>query len=276
MFFFRPKEVCALEALQLLTYDEKVRLAGQTVACYTKETLEQYYPRKSYKLVGETCDRNRERETGRVHFPGGESIVSAVGSHNRLLYKRKGYLQVGKSQFVMILASRGVFLLRFALLLLIAGAALAGGLLVYFQAPVLTPDYPLPPEDTAANAIPGDDTQKAQSDNGGGSVTIRLNDTASIDLASGTVTMWYQNPNASNQDSVITLVLTQNGTDYPVARSGLVKTGHQVQELALLPEAPQLAPGVYTGKYLIDHYNPDTGEKAVTNSEFTDIEVTVR
>ena len=88
--------------------------------------------------------------------------------------------------------------------------------------------------------------------------------------------MWYQNPNSSNQDSVISLVIVKDGADYPVARSGLVKTGHQIQQMDLLPEAPALSPGVYTGKYVIDHYNPATGEKAVTNSEFTDIEVTVR
>ena len=60
------------------------------------------------------------------------------------------------------------------------------------------------------------------------------------------------------------------------ARSQLVKVGEQVQTLKLLEDRINLEQGLYNARYDIEHYSPETGERAIVSAKFNDIKVTVK
>ena len=56
--------------------------------------------------------------------------------------------------------------------------------------------------------------------------------------------------------------------DEIIVQSGLLKPGNQVTALELLDGAAgKLSAGGYEGKFAVLYYDPDTGEKAVVNTE---------
>ena len=64
------------------------------------------------------------------------------------------------------------------------------------------------------------------------------------------------------------MVLQISIQDEVVVQSGTIKPGNQVSQLKLLnDEAGKLSPGGYDGKFIVLYYDPDTGEKAVVNTE---------
>ena len=119
-------------------------------------------------------------------------------------------------------------------------------------------------------------SQKVISKRGGGSVRVCLENSAKVYLDTGSVDINFQNANSSNQDSVITLCIMQGQNEYAIASSELVKVGTQIQTLKLSTDGISLMPGVYTGKYIINHYNPETHEKAAGTAIFSNINVTVK
>lgn len=119
-------------------------------------------------------------------------------------------------------------------------------------------------------------SQKVMSKKGGGSVTVRLENSAIVHLDTGIVDVIYQNPNSSNQDSVITLCVIDGENEYTIASSELVKVGNQIQTLKLLEDRIDLAPGIHEGRYVLEHYNPETHEKAAVSAKFNGIKVTVK
>ena len=144
---------------------------------------------------------------------------------------------------------------------------------------VLTPDYPLPPVDPGAEDIVGDqDTEKLESENGGGAVGLVYKATAEVNLSTGKVTFMFGNPIRSNQNIVVSIAIPDsNQNDYIIARSGILEPGKQVTKLDLSEDARTklTQAGVYDGKYLIDNYNPLTGEKAVVDIQIP-IKITVK
>ena len=139
---------------------------------------------------------------------------------------------------------------------------------------VLTPDYPLPPVDPGAEDIEGDqDTEKLESENGGGAVGLIYMVTADLNLSTGKITFLFGNPTRSNQNMVLSIVVQ----DTIIARSGLLEPGKQVTKLDISEEARTkiTQAGVYEGKFTIDNYNPLTGEKAIVDVQIP-ITITVK
>ncbi len=130
---------------------------------------------------------------------------------------------------------------------------------------VLTPDYPLPPVDSGAEDIVGDDSEKLESPEGGGAVGLIYKVDAELNLSTGKITFLFGNPTRSNQNIVVSISVQ----DTIIARSGVLEPGKQVTKLDLSEEARTklTQPGVYEGKFKIDNYNPLTGEKAVVDVE---------
>ena len=137
---------------------------------------------------------------------------------------------------------------------------------LFFREPtkILAPDYA--PVETEANAqtIPGDTGDKMESEAGGGSVSLSYSNQVSIDLSEQPAQLLFANPRRSNQDMLIQIAIQ----DEIIAQSGRLTPGHQVMTLNLQEGATKkLTVGGYNGEFLIFYYSPDSGEKAVVNTE---------
>ena len=130
--------------------------------------------------------------------------------------------------------------------------------------PVLAPDYAPQEEEQNAETIPGDTGEKLDNPEGGGSVSLTYSREVSIDLSDEIATLLFANPGKSNQDMVLQIVIQ----DTVIVQSGTLKPGNQVTTLDLLDgAAKKLSAGTYEGNFNVLYYNPETGEKAIVNTE---------
>ena len=130
--------------------------------------------------------------------------------------------------------------------------------------PALAPDYAPQQTEEHAEAIPNDTDEKMESPQGGGSVSLTYSNEVAIDLSDKTVSLMFANPGKSNQDMVVQIVIQ----DEAIVQSGTLKPGNQVTTLDLLDGAhKQLSPGGYDGKFVVLYYHPESGEKAIVNTE---------
>ena len=130
--------------------------------------------------------------------------------------------------------------------------------------PVLAPDYAPQEEEQHAETIPNDDGEKMEQPDGGGSVSLSYSREVTIALGEETAKLYFANPGKSNQDIVLQLVVQ----DQVILQSGTLKPGNQVTSLELLNGAAKmLSEGGYEGKFVVLYYHPETGEKAVVNTE---------
>lgn len=137
---------------------------------------------------------------------------------------------------------------------------------LFFRIPetTLAPDYA--PQETEAHAetIPNDNSRRKESEKGGGSVSLTYSNQLAIDLSDERVSLLFANPNKSNQDMVLQIVIQ----DQVVVQSGRIGPGHQIKTLDLMDgAASRLSPGGYDGKFVVLYYHPDSGEKAIVNTE---------
>lgn len=130
--------------------------------------------------------------------------------------------------------------------------------------PALAPDYAPQEEEQNAETIPNDTGEKMENPEGGGSVSLTYSREVSIDLSNETATLLFANPGKSNQDMVLQIVIQ----DTVIVQSGTLKPGNQVTTLDLLDgAAKKLSAGTYEGNFNVLYYNPETGEKAIVNTE---------
>jgi len=135
---------------------------------------------------------------------------------------------------------------------------------------VLAPDY-APEQEEFAEEIPGDNDEQQESSEGGGRVSLTYSNQVAIDLHEKTADLLFANPGKSNQNMVLQIVIQDN----VVVQSGTLVPGNQVKKLDLLDGAVQkLSEGGYDGKFVVLYYNPDSGEKAIVNTEIP-IHITV-
>ena len=254
-------------------YNATIKTNDRDIKCYTKKKLDELYHNGNYKIIGEISKNNKKEGIDKIVIANKEFIVSKYNKNNNIMF-RKYFIQVGKDEYICLLKSRLFIFLLIPLMLGIA-FGISSIFYMYFNTKTLAPDYPLPEEDEQAIKIEEDSTKKVENENGSGSVRVRLGNTAIVNLSTGIIQIAYQNPNQSSHDSVITLVLIKDDKEYYIARSGLIKTGNQITQLNLDTSEIKLTEGIYKGKFIIDHYNPETGEKALTNSSFNDIEIYV-
>lgn len=159
-----------------------------------------------------------------------------------------------KRKWVIIILSMGIVL---CLVITIWALFFRGG-----NDPV-TPDYP--PQGTENNQKPidGDDGVKIDSPNGGGAINVTFETTASASLSEKKVTLYYANPNASNQNVSILIMVGE----IVVAKSDLITPGHEITELTLEDYAANmLQEGGYNAELVIRAYNED-GEKAMVDTK---------
>lgn len=128
----------------------------------------------------------------------------------------------------------------------------------------ISPDYP--PQGIESNQTPidGDDSGKLESPEGGGAINVTYGTAAKVDLSEKTVTVYYANPNASNQNVSILIMVN----DLVVATSDLITPGNQVSKLELQKDAAsKLQVGGYDAELVVRAYDPDSGEKAMVDTK---------
>ena len=137
---------------------------------------------------------------------------------------------------------------------------------LFFRGPgvVLTPDYAPQKEEIHVQPIPDDTGEKMEADEGGGAVSLTYGTNVSIILSKEIATLMFVNPGKSTQDMVVQVVIQ----DTVLVQSGRLTPGNQVTTLDLLEGAAKmLSPGGYEGKLVVLYYDPETGEKAIVNTE---------
>ncbi len=129
---------------------------------------------------------------------------------------------------------------------------------------VLAPDYAPQEEEQHAEEIPDDSDEKMEQPEGGGAVSLSYSKEVSIDLSEELCSLYFANPGKSNQDIVLQVIVQ----DQVIIQSGTLKPGNQMTSLELLDGASALLKaGGYDGKFSVLYYHPETGEKAVVNTE---------
>ena len=145
---------------------------------------------------------------------------------------------------------------------------------LFFREPTVTlaPDYMLPETEDTAQDIPGDSGDKAESESGGGSVSLSYSNQVSIDLSEEVAHLFFANPGRSNQNMLIQVVVQ----DQVIVQSGTLLPGKQVMKLNMLAgSAKKLSAGGYNGQFLVFYYDPETGERSILNTEIP-IQITVK
>jgi len=270
-------------AISASHHDAQVKLKGETLECLSSKQLKRTYPRGGCKVVGEISGR-KKKEIGLLPHGKTEFSVCAPGAHSSLFWRQAGYLQVGPDEYVAVVKSRIPFLLLLLgllalialLLCLLLGGDDSGK--VNPNGPddrpsqdvqagpgqdgptVIAPDHPLPPVDSGAEKLEGDDSDKAQVEKGGGSVSMIYSLDASIVLSSGDITIYFQNPNASTHNVTVDMYIVSGGQEYLIAQSGLLEAGYGLSHLTMLEGGPVLSEGLYTGLFRLQCYNPISGE----------------
>ena len=256
--------------------DSKVKYKNDELVCYKKKELDKLYPQGDYEVIGETKRNNRKNSFAQLVVANSneEYLISKLGSHSSILYRKAGFASVGDDKYVALLKNRFVFFLLFLALLgaLVAGIILLVNLINFKPK---TPDNPLPPPDPYIETIPGDDTEKTVSEKGGGMVSMIYTLSAKINVTEKQAKIYFRNPNASNHDVVLELYMLSGGNRIKIGESGRIPAGSGLYTMDIDTSAVQLSEGKYNGLNRVIYYNPETGERAIVNSEITDVICTV-
>ncbi len=266
--------VVTLNALNRDDYDTKYAVNETKIRCYSKSGLERQYPQKNYTIIGETFEDNRKEKIATVMLGGKILSVSEPGANFKPFFQHCGYIEVGNNAYLALLKSQKIFALLCSGLLTGIAALVATIAILWFTSVSKKLDFILPPEDDYATRIENDNSKKNKS-NGGGAVSLGYSLEAQADLVSKQVSILLQNPNASNKDMAATLYIQSGETNVPIAKSGLVKAGKELKSMTLNLDGIALQSGTYKGYFILDFYDPDSGEKALMNSKIDHVKIIV-
>lgn len=158
-----------------------------------------------------------------------------------------------------------LLLLLLLLLLTLLSISLAIWAL-FFRGPdvTLSPDHA--PADLEVNQTPieNDSGGKLDAEEGGGAVSLNYSPYVTIDLSDAIAVLMFANPGRSTQDMVVQLVIQ----DELFAQSDRLVPGNKITALKLLSGAEKkLSVGGYDGTFVVDYYDPETGELSIVNTE---------
>lgn len=287
-------------------YDEKLKFDDQKVYVYSKKKLNELYRYRQKPLIVGCAKEKGKDEIGTLRL--GENIQLMVFDRrdiSKVIYREIGYACVDDERYIAIIKSRIPFFLWFFVLLaavIFAGFQLGGLLNKNPVIPVdesstsptiLTPDFPLPATDpyleevssnvnsndhgnVNPNSDPSGDSDSNPNDKGGGTAGMSYTLGANVTLSTQKISMYFENPAESNQGMIVELLVLSKGEEYSIAKSGLVTSGTKLRTMNLQTNGVQLPEGIYTGIYRISFYNQMTGEKALVESDLTDVKITVK
>ena len=271
-------------------YDEKLKFDDKKCFVYSKKKINELYKyRQKYLLSGVAKEKGNNPIGTLVLGEGVELKVFNRDDVSKVLYREVGFACVGDDEYVAIVKSRIPFLIWF---LCIVGAIILVGFGIHHildKGPVvpvdtsssptsIVPDFPLPATDPNIEEVDSN-VKTSQADvpkDKSGSAGLVYTLSADATLSTKRVAMMIENPAASNQALTIELLIVSNGKEYSIAKSGLVTAGTRLKTMNLNLQNLSLSEGIYTGLYRINFYNPASGEKALVQSELTNVKITVK
>lgn len=265
--------------LSTTDHDQKVKIEKQELFCYSRKQLDKLYPDKDYKIVGETRAKNKKEAIAQLKAGEKTLDVSEFKSNSRLLNKCVGYARVNRDEYIALLRSRVPFLIL--LLCCIAALIIASSLLmgaINEEPPgpvVIDPDHPMPTQDVNATPNEDDNSEKAQVEEGGGSLSMIYSLDAELNLTTGQIRIYFMNPNASTHDVSLILYVVSGDTEVPIAQSGRISAGYSLTSLTMVEGTAALSEGIYTGYYMLSLFDPETGERALVQPEITGVQLVV-
>lgn len=261
-------------------YNKRLKIKSQDFLGFSKKALKKYYNGKNYSIIGEVKKEKPSKDSDRFIIGDEQFTVKQYGSHSAILNRKAGFVCVGGDNYIAVLKSRIPFLiLLFGLLAGIGvGIALLINMLTGSDVPVIAPNHPLPDVDSDIEDIEDDNSGAANNNisEGGGSVSMIYSLNAEIDLTDSDIDILFKNPSKSNHDVALELYIENNGERVLIAKSGRIPAGNMLRDMDLMPDTAILSEGIYEGIYKVIYYNPQTGERALVESDITDVEVTVR
>lgn len=248
-----------------------VRYKGNSVECYSPSQMRDMYPDNDYRLIGETLWDNSKPVIFEMEASGHTFKVSNPGEHSKALYRKVGYLPAdAPDSYVALLKNRFPLLaLLFALLI----ALLLSMGFISCTANQGENAISIPEIDPNVHVLPSEGTQTS-SEGGGGMVSMVYTLDATLDLATGQIAMDFENPSVSNHDVVLTLYIEDGTNDYEIAQSGRIASGYGLTTMAF-NDSVQLSPGTYQGFYKVAYYDAGSGDRALVESDITDVVITV-
>lgn len=255
-------------------YDQKEKLKKEKIFCYSKKKLNDLYSEKDYKIVGEISGKTINKEDIKpdqrvLEYNGLYFLIEDYGTANKIIYARKRFISVDNDEYVVLLNNRIIFILLFGIISLFIGLLLL--FILRFGSDLLNP---IPVVDPNLDKIEGDTSEKIDSEEGGGSVSIAYALEANLSLATNDIAMILGNPNESNHQFVAELYIENGDSDICIAKSGLISPGYQLSVMKFNNQA-QLSSGSYQGYYYLKFYNPETGELALVDSKIENVVITV-
>lgn len=271
----RNKELLLYRIQTTTDHDQKVKVDKRDVFCYSQKQLDKLYPNGGYRILGETCKNNKKRLLAQLRLSDGYLDVSGYKDHGRIWNRNAGFIKVGADEYIALIKPRWPFLLLLLLLLLIL--VLVGALLLRQREPVpVIPEHPAPVIDPNSSLIEGDETEKNEVEEGGGSLSMIYTLKAELKLSTGEIEIYFKNPKASTHNVAIELFILNGDQRVSLSKSGLITAGSQLSVLNLIEGSAQLREGIYEGLYVLSCYDPITGERALVQPEITGVELTVR
>ncbi len=135
---------------------------------------------------------------------------------------------------------------------------------VFFRDTDTQKDYPPHSVEVNQTPIDNDNSDKLESVDGGGAINVTYKTAATLDLSEKTVSFYYANPNASNQN--VSILITVD--DLVVAKSDLITPGHKVEKLNIEKDVEnKLQVGGYNAEITVRAYDPETNEKAMIDTK---------
>lgn len=263
----------ALNIWQKLDYDNEIKIYGEEIECYSPKKMKELYPDKDYKVVGEVRSQNKKEAVERIMIGSKSRKVAEPDTFNKITNKVVGYVAVGQDEYVALLESRLLFIL--ILFGLGAGILLLTLLLVLLLRPdVQELDNAMPEPDQYIERLEETDETAPPLD-GGGTVSMIYKLKAELDLSANTISMYFQNPNNSNHDVVLSMYIVSGDQQILIATSGRLPAGTGLYNMEFDSGSAKLKEGQYAALYRVAYYNPETGERALVESDITDLVVTV-
>lgn len=274
-------------------YDEKIKFNNKECFVYSKKKINELYKNnRNYTLVG-VAKENGDNSIGTLVLSDRSELkVFNREDVSKVFYRDVGYTCVGEDEYIAIVKSRTPFFIWF---LCIVGAIILVGFGIGHildkdpAVPVdtssspttIVPDFPLPETDPNIEEVDSDvkTTPNAnidKKDDISGSAGLVYTLFADATLSTKSVAMMIENPATSNQALTIELLILSNGEEYSIAKSGLVTAGTRLKTMEMNLQNLSLSEGIYTGLYRISFYNSTSGEKALIQSELTDVKITVK
>lgn len=251
-------------------YDLSLRMGNRSLKAYSRDKMRTLYPTGSFSLVGEAVyGKARDQRSHLQLFEHDENPLSLAPfqTYSRLFYRSLGFVLVDedKDRYAELLRPRRALWLLMALALVALLSTLV--ILIFFRQgdQPRHPDYLVPDREPHASVMKDDDSEKASKDDGGGTVSMIYKRRVYVDLESGDLSLYFANPNHSNHDVALQLIIKSGDKEVIIAESGLLQAGYSLEKLKL-KEDVIMEKGGYDAYFNVDYYDSDTGERALVKA----------